>query len=622
VTEGAAATFDLLVLLRVNLFWLLFLVPGLAVVVAWRPAALATLSAGNVPLLILRAYVWTTALLAPVVLVSYLAGWSLAPTVVVFVVLVPAALVVLGREAARHGRDRLRSVRVRPGLGDVPWLLFAALLVFDFGLALLVGNYLQYDAGFHLAKITSTLSSGPSPADPLFGGVIESRYHYNIVHVVHALCAQVSGVGALDAWRYSAAFFRLLFWLAGAAFIGYLFPRKAWRHVLAIAFVLSFYHLEFAPTYPNEAQVMVLWIGGALMLVEYVRARRGGRPWVPLLLEAGVALFLLGFSHPTYGLWGTAFLAVFLPAAVVARYVGVGRLLPLAPVLALPLGFPLFSLLQPDHMPASSREYGVADTEFIHLLGGRLVAVEFNGGQVDARLLLLVLGLVAAAVILRDPVKRLYLFASVLFPIAVLNSPFFLPLLLKVVPYWFIRRVKFVDTTSSWLVMLPFVWGFDLLPRRLPDSLGRRSLQALWVVALGLLLLPSLANVGAYWDRRQANLEAYGQLRQVEQLGRAVTPGAVVLAEPGLAFLVPSVMDARVVAIANLDNANPATPDLQGRLDAVKAYFAGAPADTLAGYLTQPTYLLLRTGEQIPAAAAGQARPLGATKDFRLLQLD
>ena len=131
-----------------------------------------------------------------------------------------------------------------------------------------------------------------------------------------------------------------------------------------------------------------------------------------------------------------------------------------------------------------------------------------------------------------------------------------------------------------------------------------------------------MGSISSYWNLRERNDRDLATLRELEDLGENVQPGSVVIADEHYGYLVPSVINARVVYFANEGNANPATPDLPERKRAVQAFFAGnRSAEVLERYVSDPAYVLVKKGDE-RRAPVNDLELLGTSLHFRLYRLD
>jgi hypothetical protein len=497
--------------------------------------------------------------------------------------------------------------------------LLLILLGFDYVLTLAVGNYLGGDTNFHLAKILKTLIHGPSIIDPLIGVNPEIRYHYSLIHVVYALGSKITGLSPLEFWRYSASFFRLFYWLASLALLTFFFQKRRLSYLLMITFFfINFYPIENqSPSFPNATQIFLLFVIAAIVLMKYFRE---GQPLAYrnsflLIAEFSALLFLIGFSHPLYSLLVISFLCVVLAIFLILKFGKFVTIIPLVPGMIVSLLFPLYSFFLPRYFKHDW--YGLNTTKFVDFFRGKILAVQFNQGQIDATLILLILGILLSMLVLQDEIKKSFLITILIFPFLVLNTPL-LTLLMRALPFWAIERISFLDIFSKVLIFLPFFWALRWFKKGIGSD---QMITILTLSVLFLLVLPFLGNIPKYTKYRTVNQNLYASMKEIESFKELVRPGKLVITHYDLSIIVPDVLDAYILSLdQHSGHWNPATPDIKERSQALEAFFNGN-TKKVKKYLTEPTYVLIAKNHFIPGKLKKKLKLIKSTENFLLFKL-
>lgn len=601
--------FDISYAFRTNLFWLVFLFPGLMVSIKTRKY-----SDSSKTLTIIKSYAYTYILLAPVVLISYLLKWSLLPTFYFFVFLVVLSLIYflhLGFTHVKQIREKIASSNKQI---NIFLLLIVLFLLFDYLLTTIVGNYLGGDARVHLAKILKTLNSGPSTVDPLLGANIEARYHYNIVHVIYALGSKLTYLAPFEFWWYSASFFRLLYWLASYALITFFFPKKPMRYFLLFFYIITIYQRYYFATYPNVTQVFLLFILSLIIITQFFENSSTSKFDV---LEIWAVLFLIGFSHPLYILLSNGFFITLLLLFILFKTARLTKVISLTPGIALSFIFPVYSLFIPLYFRHDWPE--IASTKFINFFRIKLAAVQFNNGQIDILLILAIIGLFLSTAIIQGNIKKISLITGFVFPIVILNTPV-LAVLMRFLPFWAINRIVFMEVFSKILISLPLFWALEYFREKklLEDINIHRFLS---VIVLFIIILPFFGNISNYTKIRKINFDSYSSLKEIEGFKRYVKSGKLILADPVSGINIPSVLDIKILSLEEFSgHLNPATPDVDERLKALKAFFNG-DIKRAEKYLTNPTYVMTEKNNVISRQSKKKLELVRVTSNYKLFKL-
>jgi hypothetical protein len=182
--------------LFVWLFWLLLALPGLAVLVCFRPTNEDDGALGTAAL----AYLISFALLSPACIAGYwleLPLWCFSSYL--------AALVASGLGTLYVRRQTWWHPR-RPSAGQA-----SAALVLTLGLALgsAFPANMEGDTRFHLGRIRFLFENGLSNADPFTGTGFLHAYHTNILHSLFASGSRLTGADPLVFWSASLPWAKL-----------------------------------------------------------------------------------------------------------------------------------------------------------------------------------------------------------------------------------------------------------------------------------------------------------------------------------------------------------------------------------------------------------------------------
>ena len=159
------------------LFWLALLLPGAAVARRLIPQELR----GGVLPSMAVSWMTTFVVLAPVLIVGYLARVPTAPMAALLAVFIMWGAIDLLRARAWVGTRH--AVVAIIGIAG-------AVVLIDLVLAERVGAILNNDARVHIARIRFLVEHGLSNGDPFIQGPVEFPYpiyHTNILHALHAI---------------------------------------------------------------------------------------------------------------------------------------------------------------------------------------------------------------------------------------------------------------------------------------------------------------------------------------------------------------------------------------------------------------------------------------------------
>lgn len=535
------------------LFWCSTLVPGLALARLWFPRHCRYGFLGTLA----WAFVLTSCVLTPLTIVAFAAGLSARTAALGYLLIVAAALpLLLWRlppwSSHRHLRVVLASRPMWVALGVV-----AATLV-------LPGSA-RFDAEMHAAKIVEIQQVGftlQDPHSPL--AVINSAFHVNVLHLLHAAGSWLTGEPPLEFWYGSAWFFRLLCF-GGVELLALRVFRRRWLAGLAVLGSAGMLGLIPDNALPS---VITSYIVLPLLLAQLwdVLARPSAGAYGTLALT-GTALGVMHVGH-----WGIFLLAI---APVVAGWAtwrlyqgrpwmhGAGALfatfLPGVP-------FFLISILQPDYgMVAMSQELRW------ELSTNRVFGITIQNLSVTSSLWIFPTAAMTALLIVLMRRRRFPLaFLGAMFAVGVncMYNPAVFAVVSRIVPFWMLRRLM---ALAVLLAALTLVAGVGWLARETLRRERQRLAFSLVVLVAGLVLYSE--NIAARFARVAADREALARAAEIRALLEGVPGRPLIAADRELSLLIPSARPAAVMA-QSFGNLNPADPGLLERAAAADELLA------------------------------------------------
>lgn len=423
--------------------------------------------------------------------------------------------------------------------------LVGLVLLADYILSLRVGAPFMYSADVfvHLGKIQMIANEHFSLSDPFFGqnGVVESRYHVNIILALNALAAKLLHIRVVDMWNYSLAFWRLIAWL-GAFATAWTFlhekVRRRWSYiVLLIVPVLSSLSLYYAD-YPDK--VVVTWSALLLIGLKVLLDTKS-----PIVLF--VAVWLLGLTHPAYSLIAAGFLVMSGLAMLVTKKLGWRNASYLAGSL-IALGLPaLLTLHYPNRMGALT--FNEANVHLAHV-GPFLVALPIAISRKWTFWAVTGLSLIGYGYIIykiKDATLRLLLGLLVIYYGLVVYNPLFLSATKHTVPLWLIER--FHEFNRLTIIAAPIgglaiVEGLASLLQR-----GRRAGIAVGQLAVIVLLgVYGMASVKAFHQQAASYRPVHAQINELQTISDKLK-GQKIIADKFTEFVIPTITTANVVDI-------------------------------------------------------------------------
>jgi len=318
-----------LALLLPSVFWLLLLLPGLAIARRFAPEELASGPIAGIAVCAAA----TLTCLAPLVAALYLVGTVAAVPIEVLAAILVAAIAGGAIACLRMGLWR------RAGSLAIALLsIEAAILLVDLVLSWRVGSMLGADARIHVTRIRFLWEHGLSNLDPFVAdGSPYPIYHTNLWHALIAAGARLCGCDPLVMWHGSLPAAKALI-ATGLAYSAWALLGSRWAAAVAATMAVVLRGPTTFSIYPNQLApwfLLPMLAGVALRACE----RRGpttsadspGRA----ATKAALLAWCLGMFHPLYAGFAVAAFAPVLLLASAWRWLGARDLRPAAVLAAL-----------------------------------------------------------------------------------------------------------------------------------------------------------------------------------------------------------------------------------------------------------------------------------------------
>ncbi len=318
-----------LALLLPSVFWLLLLLPGLAIAERFAPEELAS---GPIAAIAVCAAA-TLAALAPLVAILYLVG-AVAPVPIEALAAILAIAIAGGAIAClrRGGWRRVGSLAI--ALLSVE----AAILLVDLVLSWRVGSMLGADARIHVTRIRFLWEHGLSNLDPFVADASPYPiYHTNLWHALIAAGARLCGCDPLVMWHASLPAAKALI-ATGLAYLAWALLGSRWAAAVAAVMAVALRGPTTYAIYPNQlAPWFLLPVLAGVVLRACERRGPATSEDSPLRAAAKTALlaWCLGMFHPLYAGFAAVALAPVLLLASAWRWIGTRDLRPAAALAAL-----------------------------------------------------------------------------------------------------------------------------------------------------------------------------------------------------------------------------------------------------------------------------------------------
>jgi len=566
------------------LFWISTLLPGLAVVRLFYPRYLRRGLLGSQA----AGFVFSLAMLMPLTVCAYSLHLRVETVAVAYlaILLASAAILVFHRLRRRERIYPLQTLRF-------PLTSITLLAVLC---TLPMGGAATYDHPMHAAKVLELRTFGFTLQDPLSPlPVIESKFHVNSIHLLHAVGSYLTQQEPFDFWYRSARFFRLLT-LGGVEFLAWSIFRSGWLGATAV--------LASVPLLAQTgAAVPAIVAGVVLYAVVLVVAAEALRE--PLRRDyVGVFLASVALATVHVGEW-VVFLLCVLPPLLFIGYLfttlrgssWAGALVTTS-LLVPGIPFVLLTAIQPNHGMEQMAELFTWVTHRYSFWGYTLRTVPLS----TLRWILPVALMLAWSAYAKPRNLSLLVSAgAVLTAIVWMFNPLAFELLARIFPYWMIGRAdNVIKIVGCATVPATLAWfGRRTIARR-----GTRLVIP--IIICGAALAASLPTIQAERNRAKMEQSAIiqaGELREVLQ--PLVRPRELVAAEGHTSLAISAVVPVAVMA-PDLGNANPADPGVKQRwLDCVELLASSTTAARRLQIIEhyRISYLVTRTDTSTPPYA-------------------
>ncbi|HEX6416349.1 MAG TPA: hypothetical protein VFZ62_02375 [Candidatus Saccharimonadales bacterium] len=438
------------------------------------------------------------------------------------------------------------------------------LLLADYLISLVFGTQFAggADTYVHIAKIMGLINYGFVIDDSILKGVVESRYHVNVIHSLFIPLPQMLPISVAEVWNLSLGFFRMMQWLSimGLAYfvaMSWLGMKKMGAYYLSV--VSLFVALALPPSYMYVAmyptKVVVFW----LILLVIGLSLMWAYQKIGITLASG-AVILIALTQPTYSLMAGLFLIVYLLAILIWSYVRRNRIdgfyvKVIAGLIFALLVSPFITALFPQHL--SEELVAVGSLPTINIFGVSIVAPALPAEPFALALSLI--GLTGYVYVIATLFKRsqpqiaLLGIALLSFYYVLVHNPVFMAVAHDRLPLWLLGRFTAMDVLQ--LVMIPF--GLYAIGKFLMRFVKPRTRQW-WVVAtLFCLIVTGFIFVGIkqtykgfYEGTKAIDHGRYKLLQRVEDtMSGVMEPGSLVATTMGDSYFLPSAIPVKTIAI-------------------------------------------------------------------------
>lgn len=547
----------------IQLFWLSFAVVGAGIWLAWafflrkihKPSRFLPFLRSTHPfLLFLVSFATGFTAMAPIIIPAFLLEWSLQTVLVLYIVLLGLSLVSIIGTCKKWWPwllQRMRMIRKRTWLMAIPIVL---ILVGDFVLSLWVGGTISpdSDAYVHMAKINLLLDGRFTLDDPFFGynGVIESRYHVNILLAMYALGAKVTAVSALHIWELSSAFWRLMMWISLFSVAWTFLPKMVrWRWSYLVLAALPFfysYKMYFA-VYPNKT--VAIWF--ALVIVGLLRLFQ--KKDCTLLIIGSV---LVSLTHPSYAIIALGLVGLVGIIMLATRSFKTSHIVPTLAVLCILAAPVVYTLSFPNNM--SDKTF--ADTQVMLTKAGDFTYLNIRTSPQNWMDWTLLLSSLAAYVYFivrsRGWVQRGLTIGLVVYFALIAYNPPLLEMTKETVPLWLLARFQEINRLAVIAPMVGFLVVITCLTFRLKKH--RWLIPTLEIIVVGWLCFISVPQIQRYINQRPDLYEQANQkLERITEV-KDTLHHQVVLSELDTSYDIATLAPSNVVDITE-NHASPMT---------------------------------------------------------------
>ena len=466
-------------------------------------------------------------------------------------------------------------------------VLIVSILTSDYIISTLLGTMFAggADTYVHLAKIAGLLHYGFVIDDSILNGVVESRYHVNVIHSLYVPIAQLGHLSPATAWDLSNAFFRLIQWLGGAGLAYFVF--RSWLNTskikstlisigaLALGFAIPPAYM-FVAVYPSK--VVSLWLLLFVIGLSVMGSRFKEGAYLAL-----TGAILIAFTQPTYALMAILFLLLYVLAVEVAGYLQTSQLdrrllyigLALMTVLSVT---PLITGVFPQRL--SSEALAIGSIPVIQMLGVDIVRPIWP--TTLPPIILSIVAFIGYVYLAIRLVKQRRVTTSILaillpsFFFLIACNPLFMALAHNKLPLWLVGRFTAMNVLQSISLTVGIYVVCYLIYRYAPMRSLNKKVAILCLLTVGLMF--TLINaLGVYKDFYKntiaINNDNNTRLERVRtELSNVVEPGALAVTTLNDGYHLPSAIPIKVVAIDGT-HATP-TADSENRESCLERIFA------------------------------------------------
>jgi hypothetical protein len=533
-----------------DLFWLSTLIPGFAVLHLCfghdiRRGVLGTLS---------WSFILTVGLVTPIVVVAYLFSFTIHTVVILYV-----AFTLLGIAAILIS-SRWQNIR-----RFISTIYKVELLIITFVTLSTApkGSDLFYDHQMHVAKILYLRDIGFSLQDPYSPvEVVESKFHINMYHAIHAIGSYLSGKEPLELWSRSAWFFKLLA-LGGIEFLTFTIFHNRWSGTIAVLGALWVIASMGGITLPQQVGAYVVFPILLAHVIEFLERRKKR-----VIIKIVISSLALSVIHVAYWLLSVLVIIPTLLGWLVWNYRQVGFVSAGTSAIGgvlVGLPFLIITAMQPNYIMVQMGDLFLWETRTLHMLESW--TLHFTSRADYIWMLSTGTMLALLLVLKKNRSKEIVLTSVFVSAFLYMYNPLFYEILMRLIPYWIINRMHRIGEVIAYSVT---AGGLAWMLRRTLRTKTTRMLFAITVVFASLSVLKS--TISLYYKSIDTGL-ILEQARELRDRLRPILQDRVlVLADPEMSLFLPAVQISSVMAPC-LGNANPADKYVMQRYDAAREFF-------------------------------------------------
>lgn len=534
----------------VNLYWILFLVPGFGGYLFLKNLS-GKDSNDYFSLRLVYSFFISCTLFLPISIAAYFFTVGTLVSTLYFIVLILLGIVSIIKLSdlkmffLSPQKLLYKISHLKP---DFWTLLVIIMLALDFILSAAVKGYLHFgfDTWIHMAKINMDVFQGFSKFDPyLIDGtknIIQSNYPSNIVHVIMAFPGKIFGVNTIWTWAYSVSFFRYI-----TLAVVYVFARQMTKNKNLAIFTTIFYYFGqvfslgfMIPTYPTFVAFLVAIF--TLQVFFDLEEEAIFSTKINYFLYI-VILISLSLTHQIISNIFTLFLAGFIAILWIAKKISFRKFVLLGTPLLLTLPTSVFTLINSKYVPQNVVDI---NNNVFHLTG-RIYALQSPTTSITLGLLVAFLGLYLSFKFVERENRKILLFYAVAFNIVLLYTPLFM-LVNKFLPTWGIVRYDYFNALFTlFLTALVFWFFISFFQEHKPTSGADNKFMV--ITALLTLAILHQTDFKTFYDLSNSNETAYRQMLDLQSLSSNLPEKTVVMADADVSFSLPSLSRSYVAGL-------------------------------------------------------------------------